>query len=194
MDHEVENKLETLRFDYREVTGKPFLHFFCPVLFQDEDAALCRAHIVNSAFPDSCRRWTVQRADVDSFYGSAFESDFVDLQYRGQHLTDDAITDPLLSKSCGPRGLYRGRGGRTFHRKWTCPRAFYRGPCKWAERPGPTRLEDPPGRNIEYCRLADCNRERRPAGGTCVNAQGCPPDVVRDARLPACPRPQVVTS
>jgi len=103
MDHEVEHKLETLLSDYQEVAGKPFLHFFCPVLFRDEDAALCRAHIVNSAFPDSCRRWTVQRADIDSFYGSAFESDFVDLQYRGQHLTDDAIIDPLLSKKLRPK-------------------------------------------------------------------------------------------
>jgi hypothetical protein len=30
MDHEVEHKLETLRSDYQEVTGKSFLHFFCP--------------------------------------------------------------------------------------------------------------------------------------------------------------------
>jgi len=80
MDHEVEHKLETLRNDYQELTGKQFLHFFCPILFRDENAAICRAHIVNSAFPDSCRKWTLQRSDVDSFYGSAFESDFVHLQ------------------------------------------------------------------------------------------------------------------
>jgi hypothetical protein len=85
------------------VTGKPFLHFLCPILFRDEDVALCRAHIVNAAFPDSCRRWTLQRHDVDSLYGSAFESDFVDLRYRGQDLTDDAITDPLLSKRLRPK-------------------------------------------------------------------------------------------
>jgi hypothetical protein len=109
MDLEVEHKLETLRSDYREVTHKPFLHFFCPILFRDEDVALCRAHIVNTAFPDSCRRWTLQRRDVDSFYGSAFESDFVDLQYRGQDLTDDAITDPVLSKRLRPK-VYIGEG------------------------------------------------------------------------------------
>jgi len=103
MDQEVQHKLETLRSDYREVTGKSFSHFYCPILFQDQDAELCRAHIVNSAFPDSCRKWTVQRADVDSFYGSAFESDFVDLQYRSKHLTDDAIIDSLLSKKLRPK-------------------------------------------------------------------------------------------
>jgi hypothetical protein len=103
MDQEVQHKLETLRSDYQEVIGKPFSHFYCPILFRDHDAELCRAHIVNSAFPDSCRKWTVQRADVDSFYGSAFESDFVDLQYNSQHLTDDAIIDPLLSKKLRPK-------------------------------------------------------------------------------------------
>ncbi|HXM65985.1 MAG TPA: hypothetical protein VN911_04575 [Candidatus Acidoferrum sp.] len=103
MDHAVQQKLEALRSDYHEVAGRPFFHFFCPTLFRDEDATLCRAHIVNVAFPSSSRNWTVQRADVDSFYGSAFESDFVDLQYRGQHLTDHAITDPLLSRKLRPK-------------------------------------------------------------------------------------------
>ena len=101
MDQEVQHKLEMLRSDYREVTEKSFSHFYCPILFQDQDAELCRAHIVNLAFPDSCKKWTVQRADVDSFYGSAFESDFVDFQYSSKHLTDDAITR-LLSKKLRP--------------------------------------------------------------------------------------------
>src|SRR6266496_2313343 len=81
MNHAVQQKLERLRSDYREVAGKPFSHFFCPMLFRDEDVGICRAHIVNATFPGSCRNWTVQRADVDSFYGYAFESDFVDIQY-----------------------------------------------------------------------------------------------------------------
>ena len=103
MDQEVQHKLKTLRSDYQEVTGKPFSHFYCPILFLDEDVDLSRAHIVNLAFPDSCRKWTIQRADVDSFYGSAFESGFVDLQYSSQHLTDEAIIDPLLSKKLRPK-------------------------------------------------------------------------------------------
>jgi hypothetical protein len=53
MDREVQHKLETLRSDYREATGSSFSHFYCPILFRDQDAELCRAHIVNSAFPDS---------------------------------------------------------------------------------------------------------------------------------------------
>lgn len=102
MDIAVQQKLEALRFDYEEVVGRPFQHFFCPMLFRDEDVTLCRAHIVNEAFPGSCRNWTVQRADVDNFYGRAFEGDFVNIQYRGQELTDRVLADPTLSKKLRP--------------------------------------------------------------------------------------------
>lgn len=124
MEHEVKHKLETLRSDYQEVAGKRFSHFFCPILFRDEDVALCRAHIVNSAFTDSCRRWTVQRSDVDNFYGSAFESDFVDLQYSGQHLTDTAIIDPLLSKKLRPRVFIGGEKVEHFIAEGPVPAHF----------------------------------------------------------------------
>jgi hypothetical protein len=102
MDVEVQQKLETLRSDYREVTGKPFSHFFCPILFRDEDVPLCHAHIVNAAFPNSSRNSTIQRADVDNFYGSVFESDFVSIQYRGQRLADHVLGDPELSRKLRP--------------------------------------------------------------------------------------------
>jgi hypothetical protein len=124
MDQEVEQKLETLRSDYKEVAGKPFLHFFCPMLFRDEDVALCRAHIVNAAFPDSSRSWTVQRADVDNFYGHAFESDFVDIQHRGQQLTDDVIVDPVLSKKLHPTVHIGGEKVQHFVATGPVPRNF----------------------------------------------------------------------
>jgi hypothetical protein len=103
MGDEVQHKLEALRSDYNEVTGKSFAKFFCPILFRDEDVELCRAHILNAAFPNSSRNWTVQRVDVDSFYGHAFESDFVDIQYRGQPLADRVLGDPAVSKKLRPR-------------------------------------------------------------------------------------------
>jgi hypothetical protein len=124
MDFEGKHKLEALRSDYQDVTGRPFSHFVCPILFRDEDVALCRAHIINSAFPDSCRRWTVQRADVDGFYGSAFESDFVDLQYRDQYLADDAIADPLLSKKLRPRVYIGGEEVEHFKANGPVPPHF----------------------------------------------------------------------
>jgi hypothetical protein len=52
------------------------------MLFRDEDSELCRAHIVNQAFVGASRRWTIQRKDVDGFFGAFFESDFVKLQFR----------------------------------------------------------------------------------------------------------------
>src|SRR5579864_5896390 len=103
MDEGAQRKLETLRSDYEEVTGKSFTHFFCPILFKDEDVELCRAHIVNAAFPESSRNWTIQRADIDRFYGHAFESEFVNIQYRGPSLGDRVLGDPLLSRKLRPR-------------------------------------------------------------------------------------------
>jgi hypothetical protein len=94
MSDEVQQKLETLRSDYHEVTGKSFAHFFCPILFRDEEVELCH---------NSSRNWTVQRADVDNFYGHAFESDFVDIQYQDQSITDRALGDPTLSRKLRPR-------------------------------------------------------------------------------------------
>jgi hypothetical protein len=40
---------------------------------------------------------------VDNFYGSRFESDFVNIQYRGQHLTGSVLADPSLSKKLRPK-------------------------------------------------------------------------------------------
>lgn len=75
-------KLDALRADYAAVTGSPFSAFYCPFLFRDEDVDLCRAHLVNQAFSGASKRWTIQRKDVDGFFGSAFESDFVKIQLR----------------------------------------------------------------------------------------------------------------
>src|SRR5258706_36038 len=103
MDSETQQKLAALRSDYQAHVGTPFSHFYCPILFRDDDVDLCKAHIVNAAFPDSTRRWTIQRSDVDNFYGSAFESDFVNIQYSGSHLADGIFVDRHLSKNLHPK-------------------------------------------------------------------------------------------
>lgn len=77
-------KLEGLRSDYQSVVGVPFETFYCPILFRDEHVELCRAHLVNQAFVGASRRWTIQRKDLDGFFGAFFESDFVKLQPRGR--------------------------------------------------------------------------------------------------------------
>ncbi|HXY14449.1 MAG TPA: hypothetical protein VEI26_08120 [Terriglobales bacterium] len=108
MGDEIQRKLQTLGSDYQEVTGKTFSHFFCPILFRDEKVPLCCAHIVNAAFSASDRGWTVQRADVDNFYGSAFEGDFVDIQHRGPQLTDSVLGHPVLSRKLRPKIMIGG--------------------------------------------------------------------------------------
>jgi len=101
----LQSKLERLRSDYSRVTGTPFSYFFCPVLFRDEDVTLSESHIVNVAFPDSPRAWTVQRKDVDSFYGSRFEADFVDIQYNQDPSLGKTVTDRNLHQRLKPQFL-----------------------------------------------------------------------------------------
>lgn len=107
MNPELQAKLEKLRNDYAEVRGQPFNHFFCPILFRDEDTEPCKGHIINEVFPNSARRWTVQRKDVDGFFGAYFESDFSDLQYANLSPID-ILLDDKLRKRFDPRILLNG--------------------------------------------------------------------------------------
>ena len=103
MNPDFERRLEALRSDFQARVAVPFSRFYCPILFRDEEVELCEGHIVNAAFPDSARNWIVQRKDVDNFYGSAFESDFVDIQYHGMSFPDNVLADPYLSKKLQPK-------------------------------------------------------------------------------------------
>lgn len=70
-------ELERLRSDYAAATGEsPFEHFYCPILFTDEDVELCAGHVINESIPKTSRTCVVQRKDVDGFYGSLVEDDF----------------------------------------------------------------------------------------------------------------------
>jgi hypothetical protein len=124
MDSATGQKLDELRSDYQAVVGSPFSHFYCPIVLQDEDVDLCRAHIVNRAFPESSRNWTVQRTDVDSFYGRIFEGDFVDIQYRGKQSPDQIIVDPDLSKKLRPKILLGGEVVQHFVARGPVPDRF----------------------------------------------------------------------
>lgn len=94
--------LPILKADFAKVTGREFNHFFCPILFADEDVELCEAHIVNQAFENIAGISTVQRKDVDSFYGSRFESDFVDIERLGSINVFDVLRDRTLSRRLRP--------------------------------------------------------------------------------------------
>jgi hypothetical protein len=98
MNDLVKTRIEELKADYFESKGQPFSYFYCPILFKDEDTPLCRAHIINQAFANSSRAWTIQRKDVDNFYGSNFESDFIDIQNIASKSHFEIITDKQLSR------------------------------------------------------------------------------------------------
>ena len=101
----VKAKLDKLRDDYAQNSGQPFKYFYCPILYRDEKKPLCMAHIVNKAFPNSSRAWTVQREDVDNFYGSKFESDFTVIKHSGKYTPDEVLSDKHLSKILKPKIL-----------------------------------------------------------------------------------------
>jgi hypothetical protein len=124
MNADFQSRLDELRLDYRHVRGEPFSYFFCPILFNDEDAPLCEAHIVNLAFPDSSRAWTVQRRDVDNFYGSAFESDFIAIQYNEDPNLGETITDRNLSQMLAPKILLNDAQVEHFVAKGEIPKNF----------------------------------------------------------------------
>jgi len=70
---EIEQRLQQYRRDYEVANGRPFEHFFCPILAIDERAELIRGHVINKAYNGAPRTWVIQRADVDNF-GSSAES------------------------------------------------------------------------------------------------------------------------
>jgi len=109
MKQELISKLARLNADYESVAGHPFKHFLCPVLFCDEKTELCKAHIINTAFRASSRRWTIQRKDVDSFFGSLFESDFVTIQDMGKHHLPEVLMDKDLSRKQRPQVFLNGK-------------------------------------------------------------------------------------
>ncbi len=103
MNKGIEQKVRLLRTDFESAVGHPFEHFYCPILFRDESVSLCQAHVVNEAFSGSAKIWTVQREDVDNFFGSRFESEFVLLQERGKHTLEEILADKTLSKKLKPK-------------------------------------------------------------------------------------------
>jgi len=108
MNSKAKKKLEVLRADYCSIVGRQFNHFYCPILFRDVATSLCRAHIINSGFRNSDRTWTIQREDVDNFFGAFVESDFLAIQERGKHDLRDILTDKDLSRLLRPRVVLDG--------------------------------------------------------------------------------------
>ena len=126
MAKNIQSRLAQLRADYNQLRGSPFSYFYCPILFKDEDVPLCEGHIINRAFPNSARNWVVQRQDVDNFYGSMFESDFATVQYRGEQILGNAITDKELSKKFEPKILLDDEPVDFYFARGNVPKQFTR--------------------------------------------------------------------
>ncbi len=50
-------RIEALRNDFASVRGKPFEHFYCPILMRDEQTEICCGHIVNKALATVASRF-----------------------------------------------------------------------------------------------------------------------------------------
>jgi hypothetical protein len=102
MNPDVETRLEAYREDFQKHMGRPFEHFYCPILQADEDVPLQKGHIVNQAFELSSPAWVVQRRDVDGFFGTMFEAEFVKLQDMQNSTMADVFIDPRLNRQFRP--------------------------------------------------------------------------------------------
>jgi hypothetical protein len=107
-DH-FDQRLSRLRADYAKVSGRRCEHFFCPILFRDEPVPVSLGHVINAAFRGSDGRTTPQRSDIDNFFGSHFEGDFVLLQKRGMFSAVDVLLDRDLSQRLRPRLFVNGQ-------------------------------------------------------------------------------------
>lgn len=107
LSNELKSRLASLQADFKSVKGTPFNYFFCPILYRDEDIKLCKGHVLNQAFGIGGGKWTVQREDVDNFFGSRFESEITKLRYRNALETADVLGDARLRRELRPR-IYAG--------------------------------------------------------------------------------------
>jgi hypothetical protein len=124
MKENARRKLEFHRADHETVTGRPFEHFSCPILFVDEDVRLQRGHVINEDFRDAPDTWTIQRTDVDSFYGGMFEREhLLSARLKGKRCLD-LLFDNYLYRECHPKLIHDGQQLKYFPRReeeWSDP-------------------------------------------------------------------------
>ena len=98
--------LARLKCDFNSISGRPFNYFYCPILQIDEEADLCKAHVINARFPNSNRAVTLQRKDVDNFFGTHFERDFMLMEFAhdaDRSLSLEALSNRELGRIVRPR-------------------------------------------------------------------------------------------
>jgi len=117
----LEARLQALQSDFESVAGAPFETFYCPMTFRDEHVELCRGHILPKAFPDSARSWTVQRKDIDGFFGTTLEAEYVTLRHKGIRRAAEGLVDPGLARELQPKVRLRGKEVEFYRPKGTVP-------------------------------------------------------------------------
>jgi hypothetical protein len=81
--------IEWLRADYERQTGSPFRTFYCPMLMRDELPEPILGHVVPEKFEGVPEYKIIQRPDIDNWYGSMFEADFLTLtRHQGENIHD----------------------------------------------------------------------------------------------------------
>lgn len=148
MDQALTEKIAQLGADYATVASDPFDFFFCPILFRDDNVELCKAHVVNQAFRNTPPIWTVQRKDVDNFYGGHFEAEFTTLQDLRDSPEIDVFSrvfvDKTLYKKLEPKILLGGESVDYFIRRGNTPKIFTPIEIEQDERTFPLGLKMPP--------------------------------------------------
>ena len=149
MKAEIQKRLELLKTDYESVSNRPWQHFFCPILHRDEKTELCRGHVINQAFDDSDRSWIVQRKDVDNYFGTLFERDFLALEQKGDLQVDEILADRKLSGQFNPTISVDGQSVDFYKPNEDVPKCFSEltfdsphGPVKLALKISPAEVEE----------------------------------------------------
>lgn len=96
------HRIEQLRTSYQNARGATFSHFVCPILRTDENVPLCEGHVIPAAF-GACNTWVPQRKDVDNFYGSVAEADFIGVVQHRLKTPFEKWIDPSLRKHYRPK-------------------------------------------------------------------------------------------
>lgn len=101
-DSDLRRRVELLRNDYENVMGTAFEHFYCPILRVDDNVPLCRGHVIPKSTGTS-NVWVPQRQDVDHFYGTMIEADFLAIVRDRSKNIHEFLSVPQLNLQFRPR-------------------------------------------------------------------------------------------
>ena len=156
MNAQIQTRLDQLKLDYESVSGRPWHFFYCPILHKDEETELCAGHVINRASEDADRSWTVQRKDVDNYYGTLFEGDFLALEQKVDLQVDEILTDRKLSRQFNPKIVIDGQSVDHYRPQGVVPKQhselFVDSPGgleRLALKISPDEMENVPGGRIQ---------------------------------------------